>query len=249
MNYSAVSDQTLLGKALRLPLRLIPQNTHIRVLQGRLRGKRWIVGSSTHGCWLGSYEYAKQQAFSEAIQRGNVVYDVGANVGFYSLLASVLVGPRGHVFSFEPVQRNLQFLKRHLELNEVTNCSVLDVAVSRNEGTAQFALGPNASMGRLMNESKDGLTVRTVALNTLVASGELPPPDVIKCDVEGAEFDALSGASEILTKHRPTIFLATHGVEVHKSCCRLLDTLGYHLGTLDGLPISQSTEILAARLA
>lgn len=232
---------------MRLPLRLIPANTQVPILQGRLRGKKWIVGSANHGCWLGSYEYAKQKAFADVLRRGDVVYDLGANVGFYSLLASVLVGPEGKVFSFEPAPENLQFLRKHLELNKVTNCSVLDVAVNASNGTANFEPGPNPSMGRLARESGIGVSVRTVALDSLVASGELPPPNVVKCDIEGAEYDALCGASAILASHAPTIFLATHGHDVHEQCCRLLTDLGYHLASLDRLPLAETNEVLATR--
>jgi FkbM family methyltransferase len=247
MNFSGVSDKTFIGKALRFPLRLFPSGTQMPILQGPLHGKRWIIGSSNHGCWLGSYEYSKQKAFSAAIKRGDVVYDLGANVGFYSLLASVLVGPEGQVFSFEPVPKNLTFLRRHLELNRVRNCSVRDVAVSCSDGTSKFDLGRNSSMGHLTCDSQNALSVRTVALDNLIASGQVPPPNVIKCDIEGGEYDALRGASEILSKHSPMIFLATHGPEVHDRCCRLLTNLHYQLTPLDDLPLSLTCEVLATR--
>ena len=247
MNFSGLSDRTFIGKILRLPLRLIPCGTQMPILQGPLRGKRWIVGSSNHGCWLGSYEYPKQKAFSTAIKRGDVVYDLGAHVGFYSLLASVLVGPEGQVFSFEPAPRNLTFLWRHIELNGVRNCSVWNVAVSCLDGTAKFDVGPSSSMGHLAGNSQTALTVRTIALDSLIASGQVPPPNVIKCDIEGGEYDALRGASEILAKYSPTIFLATHGSEVHERCCTLLTDLHYQLTSLDGFPLSLASEVLATR--
>jgi hypothetical protein len=56
---------------------------------------------------------------------------------------------------------------------------------------------------------------------------------------------ALSGAKSILTKSHPTIFLATHGSEVHRECCSLLQSLGYHLQPIDGMKLEQSSEILA----
>jgi FkbM family methyltransferase len=247
MNFSGVSDKSFIGKALRYPLRLIPCDAQMIILQGLLRGKRWIVGSSNHGCWLGSYEYSKQKAFSAAIKPGDVVYDLGANVGFYSLLASVIVGPEGHVFSFEPVPRNLTFLRKHLELNRVINCSVMEVACSYSDGTAKFDLGPNSSMGHLTGDSQNAIIVRTIALDSMITSGLISPPNVIKCDIEGGEYDALRGASEILIKHSPTIFLATHGREVHERCCTLLTELHYQLTPIDDLPINQTSEILATR--
>ncbi len=58
--------------------------------QGPLRGKKWIVGSSTHGCWIGSYEHKKQRTFWLSLRPNDVVYDIGANVGFYTLLAATV---------------------------------------------------------------------------------------------------------------------------------------------------------------
>jgi FkbM family methyltransferase len=247
MNFSNVSNESVIGRAFRFPLRLIPSGTQMIILQGPLRGKRWITGSSNHGCWLGSYEYPKQKAFAAAVKRGDVVYDLGANVGFYSLLASSLVGPEGQVFSFEPLPRNLTFLRKHLGLNGVRNCSVMEAAVSSSDGTAKFEMGPNASMGQLTGDSENALSVRTIALDGLVASGQIRPPNVIKCDIEGAEYDALRGASKILSEHSPTIFLATHGPEVHDRCCTLLTGLNYKLTSLDDLPINLTSEVLATR--
>jgi hypothetical protein len=65
------------------------------------------------------------------------VYDLGANVGFYRLLASVLVGAHGHVFCFEPLPANVAVLKRHIEINRLTNCTVLPFAVSASDGEAR----------------------------------------------------------------------------------------------------------------
>lgn len=70
MNFSGISDQGLVGRILRAPLRLVPSRATVPILQGRLRGKKWIVGSSTHGCWLGSYEWEKQRGFAAAVPGG-----------------------------------------------------------------------------------------------------------------------------------------------------------------------------------
>jgi len=59
MNFSAISNKNIFGKILRFPLRFIPTKVVVPILQGTLKGKKWIVGSSNHGCWLGSYEYEK----------------------------------------------------------------------------------------------------------------------------------------------------------------------------------------------
>lgn len=114
MNLSGISSASVVGKLLRLPLVLLPGNLQMPIMQGRLKGKKWIVGSSNHGCWLGSYEYRKRILFEKMVPHGSIVYDLGGHVGFYSLLASVLVGPTGHVFVFEPFPANLAYLRKHL---------------------------------------------------------------------------------------------------------------------------------------
>lgn len=243
MNFSGVSRQTVIGKLLRLPLRLIPNGTVVPVLQGPLKGKRWLVGSSTHGCWLGSYEYAKQRLFAKEIKAGAVVFDIGANVGFYTLLASLLVGPQGRVLAFEPAPRNIDFLRKHVRLNRIDNVEVMEVAVSDAFGVAAFDLGPDNSQGRIAQGGE--LTVRTVCLDGLVAAGEIPVPDYIKIDVEGAEMSVLTGAQNMLKDCHPTIFLATHSPALHQQCLAFLRSLEYTVGAVDGHPVEKTDELFA----
>src|SRR5258708_40084915 len=117
IDFSKVPRQSWIGRALRLPLRLLPAGMVVPVVQGPLRGMYWVVGSYNHGCWLGSYEQPAQQIFRKLIHEGSVVYDIGANVGFFTLLASKLSGRSGKVYAFEPVSQNRQMLQSHLELN------------------------------------------------------------------------------------------------------------------------------------
>ena len=245
MDFSAVRHKPVIGYLLALPFRLIPKTAQVRIIQGPLRGKRWIVGSGMHGWWLGSYEHEKQLRLQAAVRPGHVFYDVGANVGFYSLLGSVLTGASGKVYSFEPVESNLCFLREHLNLNHVSNCTILQAAVSSSDGYAEFEAGPSPQMGRLAHAKDNTMTVRTIAIDSLVARAELPPPDVIKCDIEGGEYDALIGARQTLERFHPTVFLATHGPEVHEACCRELLDLKYRLTPLDHGSLGMARELVA----
>jgi FkbM family methyltransferase len=242
-NLSGISNETLIGKFLRAPLRLIPPSTVVPILQGTLRGKKWIVGSSTHGCWLGSFEYTKQKALQREMKAGQVVYDIGANVGFYSLLATVIVGETGHVYSFEPFPENVRDLRKHLEMNRIRNCTVIDAAVSSAGGEAIFEPSDDRSMGRLA--ATGSLRVRTLTLDGLVLRKEIRPPDLMKMDVEGAEYECLQGASRVIQESRPVIFVATHGREVHIACTELLAKWNYRLTSLDGRPVESADELIA----
>jgi FkbM family methyltransferase len=242
MNFSGISGRSLLGKAARFALRFIPADTVMPILQGPLRGKRWIVGSSNHGCWLGSYEYDKRRVFERMIAQGDIVYDIGAHVGYYTLLSSILVGDCGQVVAFEPLPANLVYLKQHLKLNRIANVALVEAAVSDHGGYACFHPGSNNYMGYIADDGI--LTVKSVSLDELYANDQIPVPDLIKIDVEGAEILVLSGAKNLLTAKRPILFLATHGIEIHRQCLIFLGDLDYRLQPLNGVDLENCDEIL-----
>jgi FkbM family methyltransferase len=248
MNFSGVDSRSLLGKLLRLPLGAMPKSAIVPIMQGPLRGRRWVVGSSTHGCWLGSYEFPKQRLFIDEIKQGDVVFDIGAHVGFYTLLSSQIVGEQGQVVSFEPFPPNLMFLKRHIQLNRLKNVKVVEKAVSSRAGTMTFEIGPSSSMGHLAEQvSGKSIEVETVVLDEFVRKANLPVPDLMKIDIEGAEFDCLVGAKELLQNNRIKIFLATHGTDVHRRCLSFLNELGYELRSLSEKSLEATDEIFAIK--
>lgn len=243
MNFSKIDYQSLLGKLLRLPLRLIPKGMVLPILQGRLRGKKWIVGAGEHGYWLGSYEMRKRHAFEDAIPDGATVYDIGANVGYYSLLAAVLVGDEGKVYAFEPLPRNIEFLRRHVSINRINNIEVIPCAVSDHSGEAYFNLGNSSATGHLSESGE--MDVRLVCLDDLHERGDIQPPDYMKADVEGAEYEVLMGARGVLEHNQPVLFLDTHQREAHQKTIALLKDLGYTFEILDGKSLQETKELLA----
>jgi FkbM family methyltransferase len=223
---SVLDPHTFLGRLARYPLKLIPATSVLPILRGPLRGKKWLVSSQRHAFWLGAYEPEMQRLFVKVVKPGGVFYDIGANVGFYSLLASQLVGV-GKVIAFEPSPENVRYLRRHLDLNRCSNVQILDLAICDREGYAHFAEDGAGSMGRI--ESHGSLQVRTSTLDALLRAQTIPPPDYLKMDIEGAEFQALSGAAHCFQQHKPVLFLATHGKEIHSNCCELLNSWGYKM--------------------
>jgi FkbM family methyltransferase len=218
------------------------RSTAVWILAGNLRGKRWIVESGIHRYWLGFYEREKQRCISRAVRPGSVFWDVGANVGFYSLLASELVGS-GRVYAFEPVPRNLAFLAKHLALNHVTNVEVLALAVSDTNGVFSFETEDSGFMGHLADHGT--LMVPTATLDSLVEGHQILPPHYVKMDIEGAELLALDGASQTFQLHHPTLFLATHGRDVHQACRQLLESWGYECKMIPGTFLEDRAEVLA----
>jgi FkbM family methyltransferase len=224
INFSAVRPESVPGRLVRYPFKLIPRNLALPVLQGPLRGQKWIVGSHLHGCWLGSYEWETQKRIAQEVRPGSVFFDVGANVGFYSLLAAMRVDT-GRVYAFEPLPENIAFLRQHLKMNRIRNVEVLQVAISNRPGTASFVSESTRAMGKL--EAGGSLAVETATLDCLIAEDRVASPDFIKMDIEGGEFGALLGATQCFRKGRPQLLLATHGKAVHDDCCRLLASWGY----------------------
>jgi FkbM family methyltransferase len=224
---TALRSGSALGRVARLPLRLIPPRAELPILSGPLRGRRWIAGSSSHGCWLGTYEAAVLRAFAARIRPGMVVYDVGANVGLFTL-AAVSRGAR--VIAFEPDARNRAFLARHLALNQPRDrardrVEIVAAAVGRTAGRARYRPERTGLEGRV---APDG----TVEIDLVALDGlDRPAPDVVKVDVEGGELDVLEGAVERLRTARPIVFLEVHD-DREAPCRALLASLGYRMTPL-----------------
>ena len=243
INFSKISQKSLGGKILRGMLKLVPKNSVLPILQGGLKGKKWVKGSGANGYWLGTYEWKKQKIFGEKVKEGDIVYDVGAHAGFYTLLAAELVGKNGKVFSFEPDPRNVFYLKKNVSLNKYNNIEVLETAVSGKTGIYSFNAEKDSFYSKF---SKDGvLKVKTIALDDLRSKEGILPPNVVKIDVEGAELSVLEGTAKILKEFKPLIFLSTHSQEIYNLCLNFLKPLGYNLEIIEQTDNKADTEILA----
>jgi FkbM family methyltransferase len=199
----------------------------VPIWRGPLQGYR--IGLFTGSRFVrGTYGGDEADMLARLIKPGDVVFDVGAHVGYYSMLASHIVG-RGRVFSFEPLPLNLKYLNQHVRANRLSNVEVIAAAVGRAEGWLSFDTGPGTGRGRLNAANESTMRVRVHSIDELLRAGRLPRPNFIKMDIEGAEVDALRGAAGALRDCRPTILLSTHGREVRLECESLLRELGYRL--------------------
>ena len=197
---SLLGPDTFTGRTIRLPLRLVAPSRQVRILAPRqLFGTKWIIGAGVHACWLGMYEKSKRRTFIGATRPGMVVFDVGAQAGYYTLLSSRLVGAAGAIFAFEPVPRNLEFLRTHLEINQRSNVTVLAAAAAESNGNGTFQTEQTSYMGHL--SPSGGLRVRTVTVDSVAAEHGVRP-GIVKIDVEGGEAGVLQGAIRVLAEHR-----------------------------------------------
>lgn len=220
---------------------LIPSSFVIPILSGKLKGKRWVVGSSNFECVLGTYEYAKHILFEREIHTNEIVYDLGAHVGFYTLLASELVGKNGIVVSFEPFNQNFEYLLNHVNMNACKNVIVNNIAVSNFSGVSYFQEGEGTYTGHLSGNGK--IIVETIKLDDYVDENSNLIPNCLKIDVEGEEYAVLQGAKKIISEYHPKIFLATHNRIFHEKCIDFLNKNEYHLEFVN----NQRDEIYASR--
>jgi FkbM family methyltransferase len=226
------------GRLLRMPLRILPPSAILPVLGGPLRGMRWVVGSAPHGAWLGILERDKLRHFVSRLQIGMTVWDIGANVGLYTLASARAVGPTGHVCAFEPMPRNLRCLRRHIALNWLDNVAICDAAVVDVTGMVRMAEGDSPS--EFHAHAHGTCEVRAITLDDWTSNPGKRFPDVVKIDVEGSEDAVLRGGMQAFTASRPLIYLALHGERQRRTCYQLLTQWGYQLTSLEP---SQALEI------
>lgn len=224
-------SETLLGKIIRLPLRLIPKGIPVHIRTGVAKGMLWITGAHVHGCWLGTYENDKQGFCEKHVKPCMTVFDIGANAGFYTLVFSRLVGGGGRVIAFEPDSDNMCLLRKHVALNKLENVSVVQAAASDTAALVGFSLTGGAT-GRL--EKNSSYLVPTLRLDELLADDSLPSPDVIKMDVEGAEVMVLRGAKDFIAKKTCSWIVALHGDEAKHGSLGIFSEAGYLLQDLQG---------------
>src|SRR5215813_5723448 len=180
-------------------------------LEVRLREHLGLVA---RGCQ--SYEPHYVDLLRSLIKAGDTVFDVGANIGFYSVLFSKWVGKQGKVVSFEPDPKTISLLKRNLELNHCSNAIVREIALSKVSGEDMFSrdiftgstghLGTGPTYGEELFGNGRRETLVTVKTSTPDDEARINGiPNLLKLDIEGGEFDVLQGATNVLANHRPLV--------------------------------------------
>lgn len=102
-----------------------------------MKGMRWIATSGSKFV-MGRYEPEKTQAIIENVKDGDVVYDIGAHVGYFTILMSRIVGDKDHIYSFEPRPITHHFLKTHVRINHRSNITITNACVGDKAGTVTF---------------------------------------------------------------------------------------------------------------
>lgn len=207
-----------------------------KIRWGPMKGFRWLRDNRLpYWYHLGLWEPQLSALLLTHLRPGDVFWDVGANAGYHALLASRLVGKTGAVVAFEPDTVTTEILNRQLELNEVSNCTVVSAAISDVDGTATLLVKDNNLQSGLAEVTDGGRPVEVSALTLDSASRTYAPPNVIKMDIEGGEVLAIPGGAELLSgASRPRMLVSVHGVNAKNVCLSFLEDHGYDVEVQDG---------------
>ena len=159
----------------------------------------------------GEFSGLLSEQFSKFVRPGMIVADIGAHIGFFTLLFSKLVGPTGRVFAFEPEPRNLELLRQNVSHNQCGNVSIRPFALGRTSGEQKLYLDRrnfgNMSLASENITPSDREGEVAVSVKSLDAELAGAPLDFLKLDVQGAEGLVLAGARETLRERRPVILM------------------------------------------
>jgi FkbM family methyltransferase len=197
------------------------------ILGGAGRGLRVRFGDSALMRAVSRAEAQVEDAFLALLRPGDVVYDVGANIGWYSLLAARAVGASGRVLAFEPTVQNASLATANAIGNGFANVTVIPAAVTDEDGWATF-LHRGSLEGRLSKDDTEAQAKRrarlqpkplgssvvpVLSLDRWIAKANQPPPRVLKIDVEGAEVGVLRGMRQTLRSARPALVIELHATQ------------------------------------
>jgi FkbM family methyltransferase len=211
--------------------------TVVEVAGGDLAGTRLSLDlQSEKDLWLGTYEPQLQAALRHFVVEGGTAFDVGANIGYITLLLLHALGPQGKVVAFEPLPANIWRLRDNIGLAGATDrVKLIEAAVAETTGLRHFMVHSSGGMGKLEGSSgrdeayQQKIEVRTVTLDDIVFGRSNPIPSLVKIDIEGGEGAALRGARRLLAQGRPMLLLELHGPRAAEECWQILRGAGYSL--------------------
>jgi len=158
---------------------------------------------------LGVYERYESELFRSKVKPDMTIIDIGANLGYYTAIASRRAGEKGLVVAFEPEPNFFKLLSRNVSRNNMKNTACFEMAVAEKNGLTNLYLS-NENKGHnsiiRSEELKTFAQVKTTTLDDFLVSQKIAKVDMIKMDIEGAEIMALEGMTNTLIKYMPLLF-------------------------------------------
>lgn len=209
---------------------------------GPMKGMMLVVGEHvSHAHIRGTYELETQLALDRLVPSRSVCYDLGASIGYLSLL---MAKKACQVFAFEPSVHAAAEIRKHAAANHMDNIVIIPSPVSDSVRTVRFTLNDNAYGARIAEgQSKWPTTeLMTITLDDFVSTN--PSPDFIKIDVEDEEAKVLQGARSILREHKAILCCELHSETSAREVKQILSEYGYDLTDLLGRPFEISGPIV-----
>jgi FkbM family methyltransferase len=234
---------------------LLPWNTRIwvEVNDGLGKGLRLRMNpryDTTY--WDGAYEQRIQEIFAKHVTSGAIVYDIGANIGFFSLLAARLAGIQGKVFAFEPDPDNAARIREHIQANQIHTVTLVTAPVWSSSTRVFFARSTDHS-SRLVGtvqasgETGNGFFEQAVSLDEFASTH--PAPTFIKMDIEGGETEALAGATHMFEKSKPLLLLEVHNSNAEEYVKKWLTERAYSYEPLENNSTTLPFHVFASPIA
>lgn len=201
---------------------------------------------------LGEYEPETTKTFKSLIKKGDVVVDVGANIGYYTLLSARAVGNKGKVFSFEPDLMNYSLLEKNVEINGYKNIVLVKKAVSDKNSIERFYINSPNTNSLIFSEdqSEKSINVETIKLDDYFNDNKIKIIKLVKLDIEGAEALALNGMKKlirenkiisIITEYNP-LFLRKQNINPNTFIKEIIDS-GFEIKVIEGLEENINVDI------
>jgi len=189
-------------------------------------------GISTELALFNSHEPLNTKLLAQNLKKGMVCFDIGANIGYYTLLESKIVGAEGKVIAIEPSPINFKQLQKNIQNEKVTNVELYQMAGGNQNGTIKFLLDSHSNLSRIVLDEENPKTLDETVdvpikkLDSFIDEFSIKKLDFIRMDVEGYEFNILEGMQNSIKKFRPMIQIEVHtGILGHKKTQKLLEWL------------------------
>ncbi len=233
--------------------RAAPQgSTEVTIAAGPAAGSQMYLNlQSEKDYWLGTYEIDLSKALVDLGKPGMVAYDLGANIGYISLIMAIIVGARGQVFAFEALPENLERLKHNIAINDLGDrVRIIPKAVCDQNEELTFLVGPSGGTGKATGSAgridlvySEQIKVSGVTLDTFIFEQDHPEPDLIKLDIEGGEVLALPKMQGTLSRSKPIVLMELHGPEAIDVAWDILRAHRYRICRMtNGYPVITSKD-------
>ncbi len=200
-----------------------------------------LSSSVGRSIWLRHvYEMDVEKAIRNILGKGDVFIDIGANVGYFSVIASRIIGKSGKVYAFEAIPKICGLLSESIAINDIKNIMLFNNAVYSEKNKVLFHCMKNSAFSHISGDNTSDNAIETDSITLDSMLHKLGKVDVMKIDVEGAEMNVLLGGEKLIDRYKPRIVMEVQDWSLQrfnynsKDIISFLGKLGYKVYDLKG---------------